>query len=390
MISQPNTSRLRFQLIAVTFARLIISTAQRMFYPFLPEISRGLGVSQDTLRWMLSLRGAYGMSAPLFGPIVDRFGRRNAMLIGMAIFCASLALVAIYPNVITVFLCILLIITSKFVFDPAIQAYLSDHVPYEKRGLVIALTEFGWAGAVLIGVPVVGFLIARGDWRAPFWPLAGLGVLAAIWMAAAIPPDPPHPGHTGLNGLDRWLKVIRNPVVLAALITNMLSAASNEIINIVYGSWMEQTFNLRVVQLGLSVAVIGVAELIAEGGVAVLSDRLGKRQTLILGLVVSAVSYFLLPFGSHSLEWALAGIFAVYLAFEFAIVASIPLISELMPEYRNTVMSTSIAAHAAGRMIGSLLGGFVFQFGFLWNGVVAGILTMIGIPLILWVVRERQ
>lgn len=389
MTSQPNTPRLRFQLTAATFARLFISTAQRMFYPFLPEFSRGLGVSPDTITGMISLRGAYGMTAPFFGPIVDRFGQRNAMLIGMAIFCLGLTLVAIYPGVVTVFLSIMLIITCKFLFDPALQAYLGDHVPYERRGLYIALTEFGWAGAVLVGVPIVGFLVARGSWRSPFLPLAGLGVLAAVWMAAIIPPDPPRVHHNSINSLERWVRVMRNPIVLAALITNILISSSNEIISVVYGRWMEGAFQLSVEQLGLSVTVIGVAELIAEAGVALSSDRLGKRRTLMLGLVVSAVSYFFLPFASRSITWALIGIFSVYLAFEFAIVASIPLMSELMPEYRNTVMSTGIASNAAGRMIGSLLGAFVFRFGFVWNGIVAGILTVIGIPLILWVVKEE-
>jgi predicted MFS family arabinose efflux permease len=390
MTPQPNTPRLRFQLIAATVARLIISTAQRMFYPFLPEFSRGLGVSPETITGMISLRGAYGMSAPLFGPIVDRFGRRNAMLIGVAIFCGGLILVAVYPSILTVFLCLMLIVTSKFVFDPALQAYLGDHIPYERRGLYIALTEFGWAGAVLIGVPVVGFLIARGDWRSPFLPLAGLGALALVGMAALIPPDPIRVDHSQVNGLDRWLKVIRNPSVLAVAIIDLLLSGSNEIISVVYGRWMEGAFQLSVEQLGLSVTVIGIAELIAEAGVALLSDRLGKRQTLLLGMVVCAVCYFLLPFASPNITWALTGIFSVYLAFEFAIVAAIPLMSELMPEYRNTVMSTGIAAHAAGRMMGSLAGAVVFRFGFTWNGIVAGVLTVIGIPLIVWVVKERH
>ncbi len=107
-------------------------------------------------------------------------------------------------------------------------------------------------------------------------------------------------------------------------------------------------------------------------------------------LAVSAASYFVLPFVSGKLEWAMAGVFAVYLAFEFAIVASLPLISELLPESRNAVMSTTIAFHAAGRMIGALAGGVLFRYGFMWNGIAAGLMTIAGIPLILWVVRERK
>jgi MFS family permease len=60
----------------------------------------------------------------------------------------------------------------KFMFDPAIQAYLSDRTPYSRRGLIIAFIELGWSGAALVGLPLVGFLIARSTWRAPFLPAA--------------------------------------------------------------------------------------------------------------------------------------------------------------------------------------------------------------------------
>ncbi|HLF01322.1 MAG TPA: hypothetical protein VI547_05065, partial [Anaerolineales bacterium] len=72
-----NPPRLRYQLIAATFGRMAMNTAQRMFYPFLPAFSRGLGVSPEILTALLSLRSAFGMSAPLFGSAVDKFGRRN-------------------------------------------------------------------------------------------------------------------------------------------------------------------------------------------------------------------------------------------------------------------------------------------------------------------------
>jgi predicted MFS family arabinose efflux permease len=281
-----------------------------------------------------------------------------------------------------------LVVACKFLFDPALQAYLGAHVPYSKRGLVIGITEFGWSGAILLGAPLVGLLIDNVGWRAPFIIIAGLGVITALWTAMVIPKGEPAVEHTKGNGFRRWWKVISNPVVLGALTVDFLISTANEGISVVYGEWLETSFGLTVAQLGLSAIAIGVAELIAEGGIAVFSDRLGKRQTVILGLVLSAIAYFLLPFSAGNLNTALAAIFFVYFAFEFAIVASMPLISELDPTARSTVMSTTIASHAAGRMIGALLGGFLFQYPFIWNGIVYGVMTLIGIPLIIWVVRE--
>src|SRR3990172_12954988 len=89
--------RLRFQIVAATLARMIVNTAHRMVYPFLPAFSRGLGVPLESLTLMLSVRGALGMTSPFFGVIPDRFGRRLAMLIGLGIFCAALILLGAFP-----------------------------------------------------------------------------------------------------------------------------------------------------------------------------------------------------------------------------------------------------------------------------------------------------
>lgn len=385
-----NPPRMRQQLLAATFARLVMNTAHRLFYPFLPALSRGLGVSPQVLTTLLALRGAFGISAPFFGPIAERLGKRNALLIGVSIFCLGLSLAGLFPNIVTVFGAILLIIVCKFIFDPALQAYLSERTPYAQRGLVIGLTEFGWSGAMLLGVPWVGWVIDRAGWSAAFLPLAAAGLLAGVWIAFAIPADIPHPILSKANGLSRSLAVVRHPAVVAALTVSMLTSAANESFSIVYGQWLERDFALPVFQLGLTTIIIGIAELIGEGGIAVLSDRLGKRLTLILGLALSALAYLVLPFISATLPGALTGIFFVYLAFEFAIVASLPLISELLPESRSAVMRATIASHSAGRMIGAPLGGFLFGFGFLWNGLVAGALTLICIPLIIWFVQDRK
>ncbi len=391
MPAEPNkVSRLRVQLIAAAFARLVINTAHRMVYPFLPAISRGLNVPPESVAALLSIRAALGMTSPAFGPIPDRLGRRNAMFIGLAVFSGGLLLVGFFPSYPTLFAAIVGITVSKFVFDPALQAYLGDRTSYSQRGLVIAFTELGWSGAVLAGIPLAGLLIARGGWNAPFAPLAALGALAAVGLWLVVPRDERRANHEGPGMLNMWALIWRSPAVIAAMSVAMLASAANENLNVVYGEWMEKSFGLSVVALGLTTTVIGVAELAGEGLVMGLADRLGKRRAVALGLGAGAAAYGALPLVGSNIQFALVTLFFIFISFEFAIVSSIPLINELLPEARGTVMSTSVAFHAAGRMIGALLGGYLFRFGFAWNGAAAVLLNLACIPIILWWVRERK
>ena len=83
-------------------------------------------------------------------------------------------------------------------------------------------------------------------------------------------------------------------------------------------------------------------------------DRLGKKRAVLGGLLLNAGAYVLLPLLSKNLVLALVSLFVLFVAFEFSIVSSFPLISELAPGARGTLMAFNVAALSAGRMLGSL------------------------------------
>jgi hypothetical protein len=56
-------------------ARSLINAQFRIAYPFLPAISRGLGVPIEVGSLLLTVRGLIGVSSPLFGYLSDRRGR---------------------------------------------------------------------------------------------------------------------------------------------------------------------------------------------------------------------------------------------------------------------------------------------------------------------------
>ena len=383
--------RLRVQLVAATVARVILNTAHRMVYSFLPVLSRGLGVPLETLTTLLSLRGALGMTSPLFGGIPDRYGRRTAMLIGLAVFCIGVALPGLWPGPAPFVAFLLLVVVAKFIFDPALQAYLGDRTPYARRGLVIAFTEMGWSGAALVGIPLAGLLIARWDWRAPFLPLAGLGLAAGAALWFIIPSDAPvRGGPLAAAGAARPARIWLSPLVLAGLSLGLLLSTGNEALNVVYAAWLERSFGLSVAALGLSTTVIGVAELAGEGLVMGFADRLGKRRAIGVGLAVTAAAYLALPLIGSNLQLALAGLFVVYMAFEFTLVTTLPLMTELVPEARGRVMTANVAMLAAGRMLGALLGGWLLPLGFFWTGVASAATSLIALVVIIAFVRERS
>jgi predicted MFS family arabinose efflux permease len=228
---------IRFQLLIFMFLRLILNTMHRMVYPFLAVFARGLGVDITTLSFVVTARSFVSIFIPIFGPFVDQRGRRFGLLAGIVSFTVGMSLVVLYPSFITFSIAVMLAILSKYLFDPSMQAYLGERIPYERRGTALAITEVAWSLSFIVGVPLVGYLIATYGWNAPFPLLAGLGVgmFAVIWRM--IPPDDhPKPITASIKNVRA---VLTNVPALAGISIAFWANAANELVNLIFGVWLE-------------------------------------------------------------------------------------------------------------------------------------------------------
>ncbi len=92
--------------------------------------------------------------------------------------------------------------------------------------------------------------------------------------------------------------------------------------------------------LGFSTVAIGSAELLGESMTALFSDRLGLKKAVVTGLVMTSVAYLvLLPLIGRRCPLAMAGMFFIFIAFEFTMVTSFSLCTELMPSQWATMMA---------------------------------------------------
>lgn len=376
------------QLAVLTLARLFINSCLRMIYPFAPALARGLGVPLETIYALVSLRNMTGLLGPLFTPLSERFGRRPVMAVGMVVFALSLLLVAQVSTVWALAAALIISGLIKVIYDPAMQSYLGDSVPYQQRGKALAVTEFSWAGAFLLGAPTVGWLIQRGGWQAPFFWLAVGGLIAAVLIWRVLPPA--QHGERRLVKLSHTWQVLRqNRVIWAAVLFVVLEMAANEIFFIVYGDWMEDSFGLTLTGLGLATTVIGVAELSGEVIAGFSVDRFGKRPVVVTSGLLAAVAYFLISYTAVSLPSALVTMVFLFIMFEITAVGTVPLLTQLVPSARAVVMAMILAAAAVGRSLGSLLGPWIWEQGGLrLNTLTAAVLTLIAVLVLARWLRE--
>ncbi|MBV6397355.1 MAG: hypothetical protein HFACDABA_02969 [Anaerolineales bacterium] len=379
----------RTAFILLTLVRIVMGTAHRMIYPFLAVFARGLGVEIAAISALVANRALFGAATPFIFPFIESRGRKFGMSLGLVLFVTGMALVALSPSLATLGIALALAMLAKAFFDPSVVAYLADNSPYDQRGRITALSEFAWSLSGMIGVPVMGFLIVKFGWNSPFVSLGLLGIFSFAAISFLIRDIHAVEAHKdGAFGNVR--AIFTSPAVVAGLAIGLCSVMANEMVNLIFGVWLEDSFQLQIAALAGASAVIGLSELGGEGLVALFADRLGKARATGLGIAVNCLAALTLPFIGRTEIGALIGLFFFYISFEFTIVSQIPLMSEVMPKARATTLSFNAAAHSLGRALGALTVPGLYALGFATVTSAAIFMNLLALVAVWYVARHHD
>lgn len=359
---------------ASTLSRTVLNTSRRFMYPFAPFISRSLGISMTAVTSAIAVNQATSFFTVFLSMAADRTGYRRIMLAGLILLIAGMliagAVPCYYSLVLGMFLCGL----GKNMFDPSVQAFVSEKVPYEKRGFVIGIMEISWAASTLAGIPLIGFIIDLYGFRSPFFFLAGAGTVCLFMVFFMVRPTLVHNKRENGEKSDFFREfkgMFKKRVVLATVCFGFFVSLGNDNFFVVYGAWLEQEFHLSVVAIGIGTCLIGLAELSGTLLTAFLSDRIGLKRAVAGGVIFSTLAYAAVPLAGETLFSALTLLFFVFLFFEYFLVSFLSLCTELLPGNRATMMSLFFLSAGAGRMAGAFCGGL------LWNAAGIGAVALL-------------
>jgi predicted MFS family arabinose efflux permease len=385
-IVEPNAERrLRPAVATLLFLKLVANTAFRFVYPFLPAIARGLGIDLTQAGALVSVRWASSLAAPAVMSFAGRApGSRRLLIAGLIVFSTGSIVTAwtgVFAGAVVGFA---LLGLAKPMIDVSGQVYVSERVVYEQRARYLGILEMAWAGGLLIGAPVAGWLIANWSWEAPFWVVGSLGLLGiglarlfleredAGVIGEAVPDSP-------------------GRQVILVLATMVLFSFAHESVLVTLGGWLETGFGMTLIALGGVGTLIGMSELIGEVSMAGFTDRIGKRNSLALGIGVGGVSLLVLSTVSEHLVPAMGVLFVAGVAIEFGIISAIPLMTELRPRARAQTLSLLMVASGVGRATSDLVAPRVFASGGMGRVLImAGLVALCALGIVLLWVREVQ
>ena len=141
--------------------------------PLLPFYAENLDATPKTIGWIIaSFSIAQLISAPLWGRVSDRYGRRPALLIGLSASAVAYVAFGLANTVAWLFLSRIIQGAGGGTTGVA-QAYVADSIPAAGRARALGWLSAATSLGVMIG-PVVGSLAAHWGRAAPGFVAAGL------------------------------------------------------------------------------------------------------------------------------------------------------------------------------------------------------------------------
>ncbi|MDA3787086.1 MAG: MFS transporter [Desulfobacula sp.] len=362
-----------------TFSKLLFNITRRLIYPFAPEFARGLNVNLSAITSVIAINQATSLFGPVGASFADKYGYRILMLFSLGILTIGTLAAGLIPVYSVLVICLFLSGLAKSIFDPSLQAFIAHFVPFEKRGQIIGITELSWAGSTLVGIPLAGITIERFSWQTPFLIIGGLSLVCFFIILKIMPKDKKKakPSETRTQMMTNWKTIIKNRKVLGILSFVFFMSLANDNLFVIYGAWLESSYGLSLAAIGFGTVLIGLSEVLGEGCTVFFSDRIGLKKSIIIGVSLCACAYFLLPVLNIGLAYVLAGLFLVFFTFEFTIVTSMSLSTELVPELRASTMSAFFAIAGIGRVAGAFSGGIIWsKYGLLPICLISGFCTV--------------
>ncbi len=164
--------------------------------PALGEIDRDFGLADPNLRqWaVLALIGGMAPSQLLLGPVADRFGRRRAVFLGLAVCLAGVLLAALSQSFAWLLAGRALQGLGSGGLRVVGMAIVRDRFRGDEMARVVSLMNAVFI-AIIFVAPFVGWLaVEAGSWRLVFWVLGAQVLATGAWFAAVQPEtlDPAH------------------------------------------------------------------------------------------------------------------------------------------------------------------------------------------------------
>ncbi|NIF34076.1 MFS transporter [Enterobacter sp. Cy-643] len=368
-------------LLALAMSAFAIGTTEFVIMGLLPEVAGDLHVSIPVAGWLISGYAlGVAIGAPIMALLTARLPRKLSLILLMVIFIVGnlLCALALSYNFLMLARVITALCHGAFFGIGAVVA--ASLVPAGRKASAVALMFTGLTLANVLGVPIGTWFGQLYGWRATFWGVAVIGVIAFLALVVSLPSQKDEEA----TDLKSEIKALAHGKLWLSLsMTVFFSAAMFALFSYVAPMLLQVT---GITPEGVSWTLFLMGAGLTVGNI--LGGRLADWRvsfSLILSFSLIAVFSLLFRWTSHGAWLAEITLFLWAMA-AFATVPALQINVVLHgKDAPNLVSTLNIAAFNVGNALGAWVGGTVIDRGFGLTAVpvAAAALAIVGLILCL-------
>jgi len=328
--------------------------------PILPEVIIYEGFSEVHVGGLLTVYAlASFFTAPFWGALSDRTGRKKLILIGLIGFSTSFFLFALFMDSLT------LLYVSRIVggffsgaLYTAVTGFIADMTDEENRNKYMGLMGMSIGLGFIFG-PAIGGVLGNFSLQLPYI-ASGILVLVLFFYASIILKEPERRGEAKKRaiipqgGAVLWKYRVRYLFLFSFMVTFLLAG-----LEATFQLFQIDKIEITPLQLGYLFMASGFVDAVIQGGVVRRVKNGTETQWIIGAQIVTAIGLFLIPFTS-SLFWAgfALSIFTAGNALARTVLVSLTT-KESGGKY-GTAAGMAYSMDNMGRIIGPLLFTWIF------------------------------
>lgn len=358
--------------------------------PVLPFYAEELGASPTELGLLMAVYSLMQFFfAPMWGRISDRFGRKPVIVIGIFGLSLSFFMLALSTEVWMLFAARIIGGILSAANMPTVMAYVADITTEEDRskgmGVIGAATGLGF-----IFGPAIGGIFTNINLHAPFYIAGVLSFLTLLFVLFFLK-ESLHYSKTGkaekkVKPKRSFKKAIRSPFAMLYFLQFIITLSL---------AGLEATFayfaavkaGLDAVTLGYIFMIMGLASAAVQGNMGRLTKKFGEVRVIQIGILVSALGFFLILFTQNFLT---AAIFLAIFGVGNGVIR--PSVSSLLTKKAQTGYGKATgylsSFDSLGRIIGPVLGGILYSIAIGLPYILGMILSLAAFLLFRWRAQE--
>lgn len=373
-------------LIALAISAFGIGTTEFVPVGLLSSLADDLNIS-ITLAGLLISGYAMGVAigAPVLTALTNKMSRKTLLMLLMIVFIAGNAVAALSTSFGLLLAARFITAFSHGVFFSIGSTIAADLVPENKRASAIAFMFTGLTVATVTGVPLGTFIGQAFGWRATFWAVALLGVIAIIASALLVPKNLKQapPAKFSDN-----LKILKNGPLLLAFAITALGYGGTFVAFTYLAPILEDITGFAPSAVSVILLVYGLAVAIGNtiGGKAANKKPL---KALFWMFLIQAIVLVILTFTA---PFKAAGLVTIFFLGLFAFmnvpglqVYVVQLAEKYAPSAVDIASALNIAAFNVGIAIGAFVGGFAADsIGLIHTPWIGGLMVLGAVLLTMW------